>query len=240
MHHALIFSKIQPISFLHRVSGVGWISPFAFSAVIETKTAVTFGIRMVGNLLAKTLLKNTGRLILLAGIGVSLAGCGSFGSSDADLEASSANQPATASAFDLSVLQAPAICPSLQELTGTTILAVYPRGQERAPENLSYQAIITDSARTCNKSGENSAMKLGIAGSITPGPTWTGGEVLLPIRVAVTHDVDNEETTIYSKLFSVPVTLGAGSPSATWAFVEEGIILPNEPGQNVVFGFDEK
>ncbi len=195
---------------------------------------------MVGNLLAKSLLKNTGRAFLLAGLAATLAACGSFSSSDGELEASSATPAATAPTFDLSVLEAPAMCPNLQELHDTTILTKFPRGKERTPENLSYQAIINESARTCRRSGKNSAMKLGIAGTITPGPAWKGGEALLPVRVAVTKDVDGEDKTIYSKLFSVPVTIGAGSPSATWAFVEEDIILPNEPGHNVVFGFDEK
>ncbi len=194
---------------------------------------------MVGNLLAKSRLKNTGRAILLAALAASLAGCGSFMSSDNELEASSENPPATERTLDLSVLQAPVLCPALEELSGTTILTVYPRGKDKIPENLSYQAIIKDWARTCKKSGQNSAMKLGIAGNITPGPTWKGGEILLPVRVAVTQEVDSGEKTIYSKLFSVPVTLGAGSPSATWAFVEDNITLPNKPGQNVVFGFDE-
>ncbi|SDQ80252.1 hypothetical protein SAMN04515695_1455 [Pseudovibrio sp. Tun.PSC04-5.I4] len=194
---------------------------------------------MVGTQVANTLLKNTGRALLLIGIGASLAGCGSIMSSDSDLEASSSEAPATERTFDLSVLQAPAMCPSLQELSGTTILAKYPRGKEKTPENLTFQAVITDWARTCKRVGKDSAMKLGIAGNITPGPAWKGGEIFLPIRVAVTNEVDDVEKTTYSKLFSVPVTLGAGSPSATWAFVEEGIILPNETGQNVVFGFDE-
>ena len=83
-------------------------------------------------------------------------------------------------------------------------------------------------------------MKLGIAGTITPGPTWKGGEALLPIRVAVQQDAGESEKIIYSKLFNVPVTLGQGSPAATWAFVEEDIVLPNESGQKVIFGFDEK
>ncbi|KZL18774.1 hypothetical protein PsAD2_02289 [Pseudovibrio axinellae] len=194
---------------------------------------------MVGNLVAKSLLKKTVQAILLAGIGVSLTGCGSFMSSDGELEKSSATPPVAENTFDLSVLQAPAVCPTLQELSGTTILTKYPRGKEKTPENLSYQAIIKDWARTCRRSGTNSAMKLGIAGNITPGPAWKGGEILLPLRVAVTQDVGGEEKTIYSKLFNVPVTLGSGSPSATWAFVEENIILPSERGQSVVFGFDE-
>lgn len=195
---------------------------------------------MVSTLVAKKLLKNTGRALLLIGLGASLAGCGSIMSSDSDLEASSSTAPATEKTFDLSVLQAPAMCPTLQELSGTTILTKYARGKEKEPANLSYQAVITDWARTCKRAGKDSAMKLGIAGTITPGPTWKGGEVLLPIRVAVTKDVDGEDKTVYSKLFNVPVTLGSGSPSATWAFVEENIILPNEQGHNVVFGFDEK
>lgn len=195
----------------------------------------------VGMNLNKSQWMKLSRTGLVLGLTAMLASCGSLMSSDNELEASSAATPAqTGPTFDLSVLSTPAFCPDIQELSGTTILTQFPRRAEKTPENLSYQAIITDSARTCKKSGDNSVMKLGIAGNITPGPTWKGGEVLLPIRVAVQKNTADAETTIYSKLFNVPVTLGQGSPSATWAFVEENIVLPNERGQKVIFGFDEK
>ena len=90
------------------------------------------------------------RAAFVLGLTTALASCGSLTSSDSELEASSATAvQQTVPTFDLSVLNTPALCPDLQELADTTIITKFPRRVEKVPENLSYQAIITDSARTC-------------------------------------------------------------------------------------------
>ncbi|MDD7911283.1 MULTISPECIES: hypothetical protein [Pseudovibrio] len=201
---------------------------------------------MVGKAFTGGFLSKAKTASMIAVVSAGLAACGVMGGGDDELESASSAGPAPAAQnenmpdVDFSVFNVSDFCPRLEPLNGTTIIQEYARGKQDDPRGLRYQATLVEWARTCSDAQDQASMKLGLAGRVTPGPAWKGGELLLPIRVAIVSSGDDEEKTVYSNLFRVPVTLGEGSPSEGWTLVEEGIVLPDEPGYKVIFGFDEK
>ncbi|WP_428687997.1 hypothetical protein [Roseibium sp.] len=134
---------------------------------------------------------------------------------------------------------APVPCPPLQLKTNTYLISNYVRGKQDEPEGLLYQATIEDWAVTCtNEADGGRRMKLGFSGDVTPGPAWKGGEVVLPLRVAVVPGGDKPKP-LSSEVLTVPVTLGAGAPSEKWTLIEEKFTIPAGASVKVVFGFDE-
>ncbi len=196
---------------------------------------------MVGRAFTVDFLSTVKTVSLVAVLGLGLTACGMMGGGD-ELE-TTAQAPTKKNEnvpdVDFSVFNVSSFCPRLEPLNGTTIIRSYQRGKQDDPKGLRYQATLVKWARTCSDAQAQASMKLGLAGRVTPGPAWKGGEVILPIRVAIVT-TDEDEKTVYSNLFKVPVTLGEGSPSEGWALVEEGITLPDEPGYKVIFGFDER
>lgn len=134
----------------------------------------------------------------------------------------------------------PVYCPPIQLQTNTYLIMKYERGRDNEPEGLLYQATLSDWARSCSAEGAGQTrMKLGLSGAVTPGPAWKGGEVVLPVRVAIVTS-QTDEKPILSELVSVPVTLGAGAPAENWTLIEDKYIVPRNEEMKVVFGFDEK
>ncbi|TWI87633.1 hypothetical protein JM93_02200 [Roseibium hamelinense] len=133
----------------------------------------------------------------------------------------------------------PVYCPPIQLQTNTYLIMKYERGRDNEPEGLLYQATLSDWARSCTKdSTDQTRIKLGLSGSVTPGPAWKGGEVVLPIRVAVITGAGDEKPLI-SELLTVPVTIGAGAPAENWTLIEDKFVVPRDQEMKVVFGFDE-
>ena len=130
-------------------------------------------------------------------------------------------------------------CPPIQLQSNTYLITKYARGKEDDPKSLLYQASVEEWARSCKREGDaQTRIKIGLSGHVTPGPAWGGGEVVLPVRVAI---ISPEEGTppLSSELFSIPVTLGSGQPSEVWTLIEDKFIVPRNQPFKVVFGFDE-
>jgi len=132
----------------------------------------------------------------------------------------------------------PVSCPPMQLKSNTYLIMKYVRGKENEPEGLLYQATVEDWANTCTQEPDGKRrMKLGFSGDVTSGPAWKGGEVILPLRVAILPGGDAKP--LASEILKVPVTLGADSPSETWTLIEEKFTIDAGQSVKVVFGFDE-
>lgn len=133
----------------------------------------------------------------------------------------------------------PVPCPPMQLKSTTYLLMKYVRGKDNDPQGLLYQATIEDWANTCTQEPDGSRrVKVGLSGDVTTGPAWKGGEVVLPLRVAIVSSEDGAKP-ISSDLIKIPVTVGAGAPSETWTLIENKFIVPAGQGAKIVFGFDE-
>ncbi|ADZ71802.1 hypothetical protein [Polymorphum gilvum] len=128
-------------------------------------------------------------------------------------------------------------CPRLELRQDTFLIMKYERGKEDDPRHMLYQANLENWARECRREGEQTRVKVGLSGRVTPGPAWPGGEIVLPVRIAVLGA--SPDAPLVSEVFSVPVTVGAGSPAELWSLVEDSFLLPPDSGLKIVFGFDE-
>lgn len=130
-------------------------------------------------------------------------------------------------------------CPPIQLQSNTYLIMKYARGKDNDPKGLLYQASVEEWARSCKREGAaQTRIKIGLSGHVTPGPAWDGGEVLLPVRVAIISPEEGNPP-LSSELFNIPVTLGSGQPSEAWTLIEDKFVVPRNTSLKVVFGFDE-
>lgn len=133
----------------------------------------------------------------------------------------------------------PVVCPPMELKPNTYLIRKFVRGKEDQREGLLYQATVEDWANTCTALPDGRRqMKLGFSGDVTSGPAWKGGEVTLPLRVAIVSGSDGSKP-LASEILTVPVTLGADSPSENWTLIEDKFTVDANASVKVVFGFDE-
>jgi hypothetical protein len=177
---------------------------------------------------------NNLKAVLAAGLCAAvLGGCSADGMAGKVITAGQAPREISPETF-----APPVPCPPMQLQTNTYLIRKFVRGKEDDPQSLLYQATVEDWANTCTQEPDGSRrMKLGFSGEVTSGPAWKGGEVVLPLRVAIM--AGGEKKPLNSEVIKVPVTLGADSPSETWTLIEQKFtVAPNE-SVKIVFGFDE-
>lgn len=129
-------------------------------------------------------------------------------------------------------------CPAVRIRSGTETLRSFPQGADKEnPDNLRYQAVISQVARECAYSGQNLKINVGARGRIITGPKGGSGDVTMPIRVAVTVGRD----TVYSKLHRPVETIQPGRTNAVFQFVDQEVVIPAPTATNVrvYVGFDE-
>ncbi|GAB4511200.1 MAG: hypothetical protein Tsb0019_06490 [Roseibium sp.] len=177
------------------------------------------------------------KAILTAGVlAVSLAGCGGVADGVAGKVIAGGQEPIEISP---ETFAPPVPCPPLQLQSNTFLIRKYVRGKENESSGLLYQATIEDWANTCTQEPDGSRrMKLGFSGNVTSGPAWKGGEVVLPLRVAIVAS-GGEAKPLSSEVLKVPVTLGAGAPAEDWTLIENKFTVQAGQPVKVVFGFDE-
>jgi hypothetical protein len=177
------------------------------------------------------------KAIVTAGLlAVSVAGCGGVGGGVAGKVISGGQEPIEISP---ETFAPPVPCPALQLQSNTFLIRKYERGKDNESSGLLYQATIEDWANTCTQEPDGSRrMKLGFSGNVTSGPAWKGGEVVLPLRVAIVPSGDDPKP-LTSEVLRVPVTLGAGAPAEDWTLIENKFTVPAGQSVKVVFGFDE-
>lgn len=127
-------------------------------------------------------------------------------------------------------------CPAIQILEGTGILTAYAGEGEEKPENISHQATIIRSGRTCSIVDGALTLQIGAAGRAARGPKAIGASATLPIRIAV---VRGESEVLFSQLYNQVVPLKEGA-AQDFSLVEEAIRIPGDKKDNIkiLVGFD--
>lgn len=130
-----------------------------------------------------------------------------------------------------------AYCPRVQLNEGTAFFTTYTKGNDDNPDEIIYQASISDVTRTCRYRDGQLFITVAAAGRVVNGPKSTGGNITMPIRVAVKEG----EGLPYSRLgqFDVPVTPGAGATQ--FIYKDDQIVLPEPAIRNIqiLIGYDE-
>lgn len=129
-----------------------------------------------------------------------------------------------------------AFCPQVTIREGTSVLTNYGKA-EKTPDNLIYQASISNETRSCSTVDGNMTMNVAIAGKIVPGPKFSPNTVNVPIRVAVVQGTE----VLYSKLHHQAVPANDGSAATQFVFNDANVSFPKPSAQNiqVFIGFDE-
>ncbi len=179
--------------------------------------------------------------VVLAALGVGLAGC--FGN----------NEPGTASAssplgqflrgsvqepqeVDPALYKPIVRCPPVTIRQGTETHVIFKGGKPGDPNAAGFQATLTETARECALEGDQIRIRVGVGGRVLAGRKGGGGEMSLPVRIAVVKD---GETPVYSKLHTVSATLTPPEASVSWAFVDRDVLVPNVGVLRIFVGFDD-
>lgn len=176
---------------------------------------------------------NVSRRILAASLLVVLSGCNA--GNPGGVLGSAADKPAATPAAS----QAPAVqgyCPVIALRDGTAYHRVYAKGAKDDPAKVVYQASLADTTRSCVRSETALTITAMVQGRLVAGPEGKAGQVMLPIRVAVT---DGDEV-LYSELTQFPVTLADVAQATQFVFTKD-VPVPADVGTlvKVHIGFDE-
>ncbi|MET0720761.1 MAG: hypothetical protein ABWY64_07980 [Tardiphaga sp.] len=176
-------------------------------------------------------------LLVLAAVGLTLAGCGGgtmFGAGSTLGNATSAVGDRFSQLFGSNSQSpgeaAPAAqdgdltCPSVSIRPGASTYAVGLPGKQASGNDLRYQATITRTARDCNLNAGQIAVRIGIQGRLIVGPAGAPATVDVPLRVAVVQEGVNPKT-IATKVFQTTVQVGAET-SVPFSLVGEDLVYP--------------
>jgi hypothetical protein len=111
--------------------------------------------------------------------------------------------------------------------------------------NVRYQGSMGQLARECAILGETMTMRVGIEGRVLVGPKGGPGNVNVPIRVALVQEGSTPKA-IWSKFYSVPVSIPPGASQAIFSQVEDDLtfLMPTPASQLeryvVYVGFDPR
>ncbi len=131
-----------------------------------------------------------------------------------------------------------AYCPTVTLREGTAYFSTYAsKSADKDPEQVIYQAAITDVTRACQYGDGTISIDVAAAGKVVPGPKYRKGTITMPVRVAVLQG----DKVVYSKLHKESVSITNGDASTQFVFNDKGISLPMPDKQNIqIFvGFDE-
>jgi len=130
-----------------------------------------------------------------------------------------------------------AYCPAVTLAADDAVLNSYQRGGEGDASKLAYRAAITDTTRSCTYGGGMTAMTIGIAGRLIPGPAGSIGTVRLPLRITVYQDTSEIHTQRFDHDVAVADTAGA----TQFIVVDRNFSMPNPTSRNVrvIVGFEQ-
>jgi hypothetical protein len=167
---------------------------------------------------------------------VGLSGCSTSSGTAADPNSPKAQATAEAQKR-ITASELLAFCPTVTIREGTSVLANYGKSTDKTPENLIYQASISDQTRSCQPSDGTLTMNVAVAGKIVPGAKFSPGTITLPIRVAVIQGTD----VLYSKLIKQAISATDSSAATPFVFNDPNVTFPKPTAQNiqVFIGFDE-
>jgi len=164
-----------------------------------------------------------------------LAGCSTSGSKSDDPNSEKALATAEAQKR-ITASELTAFCPTVTIREGTSVLTNYGKS-DKTPENLIYQASISNQTRSCQSSDGTMTMNVAVSGKVVPGPKFTPGTITVPIRVAVIQGTN----VLYSTLHKQAISASDGSAATQFVFNDPNVSFPKPTAQNiqVFIGFDE-
>ena len=173
---------------------------------------------------------------------LALAGCQS-GSGFPDLGLGSKDKKEAADKPDERVSQVDlrAYCPRVRLREGTAFFNTYKkvrRGEEeRNPDNIIYQASISEVTRSCRYENGLLNMNIAVAGRVVPGPQGAPGSATMPIRVAVVRG----EEVLYSQLHDYQVAINSITGATQFVFNDPNVSIPAPSAANLLVfaGYDE-
>ncbi len=133
-------------------------------------------------------------------------------------------------------------CPATSVRPGTEVLQTFDKGKTGDPLALRWQGSITFSERECHATDTQVSFAVGVAGRVLLGPAGAAGSYQVPVRIAIMR---GGETTLFSKLVQVSVSVPAGQPAQSFTHVEQNIVIPRDSRQTlsdvqIFVGFDPK
>ena len=99
-------------------------------------------------------------------------------------------------------------CPAIDIREGASTLMVQVPGETNAL-SLRYQASFVRAARECIVKGKDVTIKVGLQGRVILGPAGGPGDLKIPVRYALVWEELGRSKMIWSKLYVLPVTIGA-------------------------------
>lgn len=175
------------------------------------------------------------RAFALAGFALTLAACGSGGTSNLlsgsplDLFSSSskATKTDTAASGEETASASDIECPEVQVRSGASTLMIGSKPGEGEPAALDvrYQGTIVRTARECKVHAGVMTMKVGIEGRVITGPAGGPGTVDVPLRVAVVQEGVTPKP-IVSKFGREQVTLASAVDRATFTHIVDDLTFP--------------
>lgn len=166
------------------------------------------------------------------GLALTLAGCGSTGSSMLDkvnifsekkTSAMTASDKGGATIADNNDVECPGV--ALRQGAATLMIGSKPGEGEPSALDLRYQGSIIRTARECHVAAGVMTMKVGIEGRVITGPAGGPGNVDVPLRIAVVHEGITPKP-ITSKLVIIPVTVTAAIDRVVFTHVENDVTFP--------------
>lgn len=138
---------------------------------------------------------------------------------------------------DLTAADIRGYCPRVVLREGTAILRTYTNNNDGNPDELVYQATITDVTRVCKYRNGQLLMTVAAAGRVLEGPKGTAGNLELPVRVAISQG----EAVPYSQLGRINVAVQPGGAATQFIYKDEQVAVPAPQVENlqVFVGFDE-
>lgn len=177
------------------------------------------------------------RGVLAASLLMVLSGCNA--GNPGGVLGSAADKPAATPAADPAANVAAAVqgfCPPITLRDGTAYHRVYAKGAKDDATKIVYQASLADTTRSCTRSETGMTITAMVQGRLVAGPEGKAGQVMLPIRVAVTDG----DKVIYSELTQFPVTLTDVAQASQFVFTKDVPVPPDVGGLTKVHvGFDE-
>lgn len=188
---------------------------------------------------------NPFRVLALAGLAVSLAGCSMGGMLGGGASSSSANlQNATAAPAAVAQAQTAALpaiateCPPIKVRVGGEAMFSYGGGRTGDAQALQYQGVIDEVSRNCVVSNGLITVNMGASGRVLLGPAGTQSSVNAPVRFAVERDGQ----AVFSEKYTIPVAVTPPAQSAEFVKVVENVAIPYLGGETITIwvGFDTR
>jgi hypothetical protein len=131
-------------------------------------------------------------------------------------------------------------CPGIEYRQGAATWTV--RGPSSDPLSLRYQASFVQTARECITTGDSLTIKVGVQGRVVLGPAGSPGAINVPLRYALVRE-GLQPRTLWTRLFTIPVSVPAGEGNYQFVHVEEEMTVPRPSPQDleayvIYVGFD--